>query len=272
MIRTWLFVPGHEPYKIRKALASGADAVIIDWEDAVPQDQKEQARTTTQTELAQAETSSYVVIRVNSPKSAWFAEDLPFLKALKVSALMVPKADDPTEIRDLATANVPLIPLIESGLGVELAFVLAQAHPLVERLAFGPLDLLADLGAHWTPGGEALSYARARLVIAARAGGLLGMIDGIYPNLADLAGLRKETELARILGCEGKMLLHPKQLAVVRDVFRPTEEEIKRARLIIQAAEEAARTSHTVVQLDGMFIDPPVVRRAYQTLQETDEV
>lgn len=185
---------------------------------------------------------------------------------------MVPKTEDPAEVEAVASAGMPIIPLIESAIGVEQAFALAQAHPLVERLALGPLDFLADIGARWTPQGEALSYARTRLVVAARAAGLDGMIDGVYPHLTDLEGLRQEAALARTLRCAGKLLLHPRQIEVVHEVFQPTREEIEQARLIVRAAQEATLSKQVAIQVEGLFIDPPVVRRAYQTLQALGEV
>ncbi|HEY0753801.1 MAG TPA: aldolase/citrate lyase family protein [Ktedonobacteraceae bacterium] len=165
-------MPGHEPDKIRKALASSADVVIIDWEDAVPLEQKPEARTRTQEVLVQTQTACRVTIRVNGPRSPWLADDLSLLKDLPVSAIIAPKIEQPAEVHALATARVPIIPLIESGLGVEQAFAIASAHPLVERLTLGPLDFLADLQAHWTPEGQALFYARSRLLVAGRAAGL----------------------------------------------------------------------------------------------------
>ena len=271
MRNTWLFVPGHEPHKIRKALSSNADVIIIDWEDGVPHDQKEEAHRQTRAALA-ITPPGHVVVRINSPKTSWYADDLLVIKALHVSAIMVPKAEDPADIEAVGSAGVPIIPLIESALGVEQAFALARAHPLVERLALGPLDLLADIGARWTPQGEALSYARTRLVVAARAAGLGGMIDGVYPHLTDLEGLRQDAVLARTLGCVGKLLLHPRQIEVVHEVFQPTRQEVEQARLIVKAAQDAALSKRTAIQVEGIFIDPPVVRRAYQTLQTLGDV
>jgi citrate lyase subunit beta/citryl-CoA lyase len=272
MLRTWLFVPGHEPYKMRKALASGADVVIIDWEDAVPHDQKSEARMQTQEVLAQTITVCRVAIRINSLKSSWYADEILALKALNVAVVMVPKTEDPAMITTLAEEiNLPIVPLIESALGMEQAFAIAKAHPLVERLAFGSLDFFVDIGARWTPEGEALLYARSRLVIAGRAAGLAGMIDGVYPQLGDLAGLRTESVLAYTLGCEGKLLLHPRQIEVVREVFQPTREELERARLIIRVAQEAAAEQRAVIQFEGIFIDPPLVLWAQQVLKSVGE-
>jgi citrate lyase subunit beta/citryl-CoA lyase len=272
MRSAWLFVPGHEPYKIRKALSSPADVVIVDWEDGVPHDQKEAARRETAEVLASSTPSRRIVVRINSPKTPWFADDLPALHGIPVSAIITPKAEDPAAIDAVASAGLPIIPLVESALGVEQAFALARAHPLIERLALGPLDLLADIGARWTPQGEAISYARARLVIATRAAGLDGLIDGVYPHLTDLEGLRREATLARTVGCAGKMLLHPRQIEVVREAFQPSRQEVEQAQLIVKAAQDAAQSKRSAIQVDGLFIDPPIVRQAYQTLQSLGEM
>lgn len=274
MNATWLFVPGHEPRKLRKALLSAADVVIVDWEDGVPLDQKDAARHQTRELLAQRTAPRQVVVRVNGLTTPWWDDDLRIARSLNPTAVMVPKAEDPAAIAAAAALGMPIIPLVESALGLEQAVALGRAHPLVTHLALGPLDLLADLGARWTPQGEALWYARARLVVAARAAGLDGMIDGVYPDLADLDGLRHDAQSARTLGCTGKMVLHPRQIEVVREAFQPTSAEIQQARAIIEAAQDAARAHRAALQVNGLFVDPPVVRRAHQILQSlpaTDE-
>jgi citrate lyase subunit beta/citryl-CoA lyase len=241
MLRTWLFVPGHEPDKMCKALASSADVVIIDWEDAVPPNQKQEAQMQTQEVFAQAMTPCRVAIRMNRLKSPWSGDDLLTLKNLTVAAIMVPKTEDPAEIFALA-ADVPMIPLRESALDVEQAFAIARAHTLIERL-----------------------------VIAGRVAGLTGKIDGVYPRLSDVEGLRKESVLAYTLGCEGKQVLHPRQIEVVNEACQSTGEEITRARLVIRVAQEAATERCAAIQIEGIFIDPPVVRWAHQTLQAIGE-
>lgn len=270
-MRTWLFVPGHESRKVQKALTSDADAVIIDWEDAVPAGQKEAARAATAEVLATVHSRPRLVIRVNSPRSGLCESDLTVLADLPAAAVMLPKVDDPADVRAVASLGLPIIPMIESAVGLERAYEIAACHPQVERLAFGSLDFLADIAARWTIEGEALLYARSRIVIAGRAAQRDGPIDGVYPRLHDLDGLRREAQLARSLGFAGKQLIHPEQIAVVEEVFSPTAEEIEQARAILKAYQEALAANRAATTAGTTFIDPPVVRRAEQVLRQAGE-
>jgi citrate lyase subunit beta / citryl-CoA lyase len=262
-MRTWLFVPGHDTHKVQKALHTAADVVIVDWEDAVPPERKREARAITRSILTQESPSPRCVIRINSRHDPAFADDIALLAKLPISAVLLPKAAGPDDVMDLAGAvRQPIIPLIESALGVESAFAIARAHPQVERLAFGSLDFLADLGVRWQPQDPASQYARARIAIASRAAGLAGPIDTVYPQLDDDDGLRRDAGTARALGFVGKFLIHPTQIGVVRDVFAPTPDEVRQATEIIQAFQQARSQGQAAVRVGGTFIDPPVVRWA----------
>ncbi|HEU5099906.1 MAG TPA: CoA ester lyase [Roseiflexaceae bacterium] len=266
-MRTWLFVPGHDSYKLHKALRSAADAVIVDWEDAVPPERKQEARALAGTILAQPPASPRCVIRMNGRHDPEFDADLAALALIPISAILLPKVGDPSDVIDLSHAIEPaIIPIIESALGVEAAFAIAKAHPRVERLAFGSLDFLADLGVQWAPHDPASQYARARIAIAGRAAGLEGPIDTVYPQLNDDDGLRRDAASARACGFVGKFLLHPAQIPIVREVFSPTPEELAQATAIIAAFQEARSRGESAVRLDGKFIDPPVVRWAQQMI------
>jgi citrate lyase subunit beta / citryl-CoA lyase len=200
---------------------------------------------------------------MNSRHDPAFADDLAMLAELPVSGVLLPKAAGADDVIELTgTISQPIIPIIESALGVESAFAIAKAHPQVERLAFGSLDLLADLGVQWAPQDPASQYARARVTIAGRAAGLAGPIDTVYPQLDDDEGLRRDAAAARALGFAGKFLLHPAQIGVVRDVFAPTPDEIRKATEIMQAFQQARSRGEAAVRVGGTFIDPPVVRWA----------
>lgn len=266
-VRAWLFVPGDDAHKIRKALASPADRVIVDWEDGVPPRQREAARAITAAQLAEDPAPGRVVVRVNGARASEHRADLEALTRLPVAAVMLPKAERPDDVARLAEeSGRAVVPLIESALGVEQATLIAGAHARVERLGFGPLDFLADVGGQWSPQGEALHYARARLVVASRAAAIPGPIDGVYPLLNDPDGLRHDALTGRRMGFAGKMLLHPAQIAVVREVFAPTPDEIAQAERIVRAFAAAAAANRAVVSVDGRFVDPPVVRWAEQIL------
>jgi citrate lyase subunit beta / citryl-CoA lyase len=266
-MRTWLFVPGHDAHKVQKALRTAADVVIVDWEDAVPPERKPEARATTRSIITQEFSSPRCVVRVNSRHDPAFADDIAMLTDLPVSGVLLPKVADPDEVIDLAGAiRQPIIPIIESAIGVESAFAIAKAHPQVERLAFGSLDFLADLGVQWAPQDPASQYARARVAIASRAAGRVGPIDTVYPQLNDDDGLRRDAVAARALGFVGKFLLHPAQISLVRDVFAPTPDELRKATEIMHAFQQARSRGEAAVRVGGTFIDPPVVRWAEQIL------
>lgn len=266
-MRTWLFVPGHDARKVQKALHSTADAVIIDWEDAVPFERKAEARAVTGSVLGQAAARMRCVVRVNGTHDPHFRDDVAALGELPIQAVMLPKVADPAEVINLARdVEQPIIPLIESALGIERAFAIAQAHAHIERLAFGALDFVADVGATWSLDNAAIQYARARIAIAGRAAGLAGAIDSVYPQLGDDDGLRQDALAARAVGFVGKTLIHPAQIAIAREVFGPTPDERARAAAIMQAFREGSARGEAAIRMGNVFIDPPVVRWAEQVL------
>lgn len=266
-MRTWLFVPGHDARKVQKALESTADAVIIDWEDAVPWERKAEARAVTCAVLGQVAPRLRCVVRVNSTHDPHFEDDVAALGELPIQAVMLPKVADSAEVISLARdVEQPIIPMVESALGIERAFAIAQAHAHIERLAFGALDFMADLGATWSLDNAAIQYARARIVVASRAAGLAGAIDGVYPQLGDDDGLRQDALAARALGFVGKTLLHPAQIPIAREVFGPTADERARAAAIIEAFREGNARGEAAIRMGNVFIDPPVVRWAEQVL------
>ena len=266
-MKTWLFVPGNEPHKLRNALASLADVVIICWEDAVAANQRDAAREVTRATLADVSTRPRVVLRINSAKTADYPKDIAALDGLPVSAIMLAKVSEPGELQHLASLGRPILPLIESALGVENAFQIAKAHPLVERLVMGTMDLMADLWAQWEPDGISFQYSRSRVLNAGRAAGLAGSIDGVYPLINDLDGLHQEAMTARKLGFVGKLLIHPRQIDVVQKVFTPSPEEIEEARLTIATFGEAVAAGRSAIRIGDRMVDPPMIIWAQNILR-----
>ncbi len=269
-MKTWLFVPGHNAYMLNKALQSDADVIIVDWEDAVPENQKEQARAVVSEVLHQNQPKPRLVLRINSTRTHHYANDLIALQKLPVAAIMLSKTEEPAEVQDLAQLGLPIIPLIESAYSIENSFQIARAHPLVERLILGAMDLIADMGAEWQPDGEALQYIRSRMLIAGRAAKLQGSIDSVYPRLNDAAGLRQETITARRLGFEGKLVIHPQQIEVVREVFTPTPEQVEQAHQTIKAFDKAVATGRSAIRISDEFIDPPMIIWAHNILRRAN--
>ena len=260
-VRSWLYVPGHRPDRVAKALVSGADAVVIDLEDAVPPALKAQARATTLDVLSRRVPGPQVWVRVNAAETKWGQDDLAALVGSQVDGLRMPRAQDPELVADAARlTGLPLQLLLETALGLRRAPELAQAHSLVSGLGLGEADLSADLGLVDDAG---LAWARGWLVVAARSSGLPSPVQSVWTNVSDLDGLRRSTEVGRAMGFVGRSVVHPRQLPVVHDVFTPSGAAVAIALAVLEAADHAALSGEVaVLDRDGRFIDAAVVARA----------
>jgi citrate lyase subunit beta / citryl-CoA lyase len=250
--RSYLFVPGNRPERFAKAVASGAGAVILDLEDAVPPEAKADARNAVCNWLSQHENAAWV--RINGADTEFFEEDLRALAAVAVPGVVLPKAEAPLGL------GMPVIPLIESAAGLWNVLQVARG-PRVERLAFGSVDFQLDAGIQGD--GEALLYARSQLVLASRIARLASPIDGVTVQIGDTARLAQDVARARDLGFGAKLCIHPNQIDPVERGFAPTEEERRWAQAVVGAFEQARGSA---VRLEGKLIDPPVVERARRLL------
>jgi citrate lyase subunit beta/citryl-CoA lyase len=252
-----LFVPADRPERFAKAAASGADAVIIDLEDAVPAASKEAARAA----LATALPAAQVIVRVNAIGTSWHDGDIDLIHRLGAVGVMLPKAEDPEAVASLAhrlRGHRHLIALVETALGVHRAIDIAAVHG-VTQLAFGPADYQNDVGCGDAP--EALLLARSTLVLASRLAWIAAPLDGPCFDFRDAAKTAEEARYARTLGFGGKLCIHPNQVPWVKEAFRPTDAEIAWARRVV-----ATEGSGGAANLDGTMIDAPVVARARRIL------
>ncbi|WP_405879147.1 CoA ester lyase [Streptomyces sp. NBC_01136] len=264
---TWLYAPGDHPEVVAKALVSGADIVLIDLEDAVAPHRKEYARTAT-AELLSAPPPVPVHVRVNALDGPLAEADLKALSPLPgLSGLRLPKVTSPSDVVHVAEraapaegGAIPLYTLLETALGVERAFTIASAHPAVRGIGLGEADLRADLGVREDAG---LDWARARVVVAARAAGLAPPAQSIYPDIRDLEGLAASCAHGRTLGFLGRAAIHPRQLPVIERAYLPTPAEIETAEVIVEAA---ATEPGAQALPDGRFVDAAVVAGARRTL------
>ncbi|GAA1815756.1 CoA ester lyase [Actinomadura chokoriensis] len=260
--RSWLYVPGDRPDRIGKALASGADAVILDLEDAVAPGAKRDARRTVLETLA-AGHAAYV--RINAPGTPDGADDLALLATAPAApaGVRVPKCEHPDDLRRAADAlGVPVFPVLESALGVENALLLATAHPLVAGISLGEADLAADLR---VAGGDALAWPRSRVVVAARAAGLPSPPQSVWTAVRDLEGLRADTLAGRRAGFFGRSVIHPAQLPAVHEACVPDPDEVAWARgLMDRLADRGGVEGDGAAWIDssGRFVDKAVVERA----------
>ncbi|PXY25895.1 CoA ester lyase [Prauserella sp. PE36] len=255
--RSWLYVPGDRPERIAKALASDADAVILDLEDAVAPAAKAEARRTVVATLAEGRRA---YVRVNATNSPHGTADLAALAAEPgaLAGVRLPKCEDPGELRRVAdTLGVPVYPVLESALGVENAFALATAHPLVAGISLGEADLAADLR---VTGGEGLAWPRSRVVVAARAAGLPSPVQSVWTAVRDLDGLRADTEQGRRAGFFGRSVIHPAQIPVVHEACAPDAEDVAWARSLVDAVSENDEAAW--IDASGRFVDKAIVERA----------
>ncbi len=262
--RSLLFVPGSRPDRFVKAAASGADNVIIDLEDAVAPDGKDAARTAAVDYLR----GSTALVRINAVDTPWYADDVAALaEATELVGIILPKAASVDAVQALVAAlpqGTPVLLLIESALGVRDAGRLAEVSG-VSRLLFGNLDFALDAGISASSAEQTeLRYVRSALVVASRAAGLPGPVDGVHPDVSDPEGLRATAGRARDLGFTGSLCIHPTQIEVVHAAFRPTEDELEWARRVL-AADDA-----NAVLVDGQMIDKPRWELARRLLRAAD--
>ncbi len=264
MKRSYLFVPGNRPERFAKAIASGAGAVILDLEDAVPPEGKPAARDAVCQWLRDNGGAGWV--RVNGTDTEFFEDDVRALAGIPLGGVMLPKAESAAQLQRLAgliaAPALPVIPLVESAIGLWNALEIARAAQ-VDRLAFGSIDFQLDAGIQGED--EALLYARSRLVIVSRIARIASPADGVTVQIGDAAQLERDVARARALGFGAKLCIHPNQIAAVERGLAPSEADLRWARAVIDASDRAAGSA---VRLDGKLIDLPVVERARRMLAD----
>ena len=262
----FLFVPGTRPERFNKALDSGANAVVLDLEDAVPEEDKELARNAIRTAWPtfSAEQKNRLVIRSNSPGSKFYAADLILAQKLKVACILIPKSESQDQINGAALVlpNTAIIPMIETAIGLDQLREIANSNQVI-RLALGNLDLQADLGMVCDQDETQLQTARYQIVLASRLAQIAPPIDGVTPSTDDVERINRDAQRAKAMGFGGKLCIHPKQVALVQSAFMPSQEELAWAQRVIDA-DQASKGG--AVKLDGRMIDRPVVLLAQRTL------
>ena len=265
--RSFLFVPGNRPERFAKALASGADAVIVDLEDAVPLDAKDVARAALLSAWAafDAGQRARLLVRVNPAGTPWHEADLAALANLPgLGALMLPKAENPEQVEHAFMASgVPVLPLIESAEGVGQMDGIARAQGVL-RLGLGHIDLQADLGMRCGPDEAELAPIRLAMVVASRRAHLPAPVDGVTTATTDAQVLAQDAQRSRRFGLGAKLCIHPAQVAGVHQALAPTEAECAWAQRVLAAESAAGGGAFSV---DGKMVDPPVLLLARHILQ-----
>ncbi|MDO6822771.1 CoA ester lyase [Marinobacter sp. 1_MG-2023] len=262
--KTMLFVPASRPERIAKAFASGAEAIIVDLEDAVPAEAKEAARQALDDFLNEHDGPG-IYVRINARGTTFFEEDLALCSRQdRVIGIMLSKAESAQDIDGVATACKPVVPLIESAKGL-VAINSIAASPAVNRLSYGGLDLCHDLGIEGnTSGAETImDQCRYQILVSSRAAGLLPPIETVFPDFDDKEALLARVQRARNMGFSGMLCIHPKQVATVQSGFAPAQEQVEWAQQVIYAAE----SSNGAFKVDGQMVDAPVIAMAKIILQ-----
>ncbi|WP_449434894.1 HpcH/HpaI aldolase/citrate lyase family protein [Pseudomonas putida] len=262
-VKSALFVPGSRPERFAKALSTGADKIIVDFEDAVEEALKSQARENLAVYLT-TNPHANVIVRINASDHQENQNDLDLCSRFpQISAILLPKAESAEQVRHAASKGKRIWPLIESAKGLENLAVIA-AVPGVERLTYGALDLGLDLGlrAQSAAASRIFDQVRYQILVSTARSQLASPLDTVYPHLSNLEGLAAFARDALDMGFGGMLCLHPSQVGIVNEVFEPTAEEIEWARKVVAAAEGAPGA----FRLDGKMVDAPVIAAARRLL------
>ena len=269
--RSRLFIPGNNPRMIQTAKVFAPDVIILDLEDSVAPENKDEARILVKNALKHVDFGkSEMTIRVNTLEEGG-ADDLKIINE-KVSAIVMPKVESAEDVEAMCNAlqgiedrlgrlgEIEIIATIESAKGLLNAEEIASA-PRVTALAFGAEDYTRDVGGERTKDGYETLFARSMIVAAAKAAGIQAL-DTVYSDVNDLEGLYEDTIRSRRMGFDGRSAIHPSQVDIIHRAYTPSPEDIEWARQVISALEEGKKAGTGAVSLNGRMIDRPVAKRA----------
>ena len=273
-----MFVPGNNPAMMQDAFIYGPDSIMLDLEDSVAMAEKDAARLLVYNALRTVDYGdTEMVVRINPLSTPYGKKDVEAVVKAGVHVVRMPKTETAEEVHEVereierveaelgCVGRTKIMAAIESALGVVNAYAIATASPRMMGIALGAEDYCANLQTQRSPEGMELLLARQTIVVAARAAGI-DALDTVYSNLNDMETFRKEVELIKTLGFDGKSIINPRQIQVVNEVFAPTAKAIEKARAIIAAIKEAEARGSGVVSLNGKMVDRPVVIRAQRTI------
>jgi citrate lyase subunit beta/citryl-CoA lyase len=283
-LRSFLFAPGNHARRVEKALSLDADAMILDLEDAVATAEKRATRDAVIAALTRPR-RALLYVRVNAVDTEFCYGDFAAIVRPGLDGVILPKVESAA---GLATADwllaqlereqglmpraIDLVPIIETARGLNQIDAILAAGARVKRVAFGAGDFTLDVNMAWSRGEAELAYARAKIVTASRAAGIEAPFDTVWVDLADGEGLEASARTALGFGFQGKMCIHPNQIAVVNRVFTPSEMEIAFAERVVAAFARAEAEGSAAIQLDGKFIDYPILYRAQRVLEKIEAI
>lgn len=284
VFRSFLFAPANHARRREKAFTLGADAVILDLEDACAVSEKAASRPLV-LEALRAKRDCLGYVRVNALSTPFAHDDLREVVRPGLDGIVLPKAESAANIaaadeliariereQGLGSGAVDLVPIVESALGMVNLREIVRASRRVKRVAFGAADYTNDLRLTWTRDELELLPHRAQIVVESRAAGLEAPIDTVWADVKDAEGFAQSAARARGLGFQGKLCIHPEQVEVVNRAFTPSESEVARAQRIVDAFAEAEARGSSAIQLDGQFIDYPVMYAARRVVETAREI
>ncbi len=278
ILRSLLFVPGNNARRVEKALGLTADAVILDLEDAVAAAEKPAARVCVAAALAQPR-RCLAYVRINALGTAWCYRDLVEIVRPGLDGIILPKAESASDVRTIdwimgelerergiERGSIDLIPIIETGRGLAAIDEICASGGRLRRVVFGAADFTLDMNMQWTRDETELAQARAAIVLASRVAGIEPPLDTVWARLQDVDGLRASVLTSLRTGFQGRMCIHPDQIAIVHEIFTPSDEECARAEKVVAAFEQAEREGLASIRVDGQFVDYPIVEKARRTV------
>jgi citrate lyase subunit beta / citryl-CoA lyase len=283
-LRSFLFAPGNHARRVEKALSLQADAVILDLEDAVATAEKRTTRDAVIAALTRPR-RPLLYVRVNAVDTEFCYGDLAAIVRPGLDGIILPKVESAGGLatvdwllaqiereHGLVSRAIELIPIIETARGLNQIDAILASGTRVKRVAFGAGDFTLDVNMAWSRNEAELTYARAKIATASRAAGIEAPLDTVWIDLADEEGLEASARTALGFGFQGKMCIHPNQIAVVNRVFTPSEAEIALAERVVAAFARAEAEGSAAIQLDGKFIDYPIVYRAQRVLEKMEAI
>lgn len=278
LFRSLIFVPGNNPRFLEKAKKLQADIVCFDLEDSVPNQEKENARKLIKSALkTRSEYKASIFVRTNSPASGKIANDLKEVIQKGIDGIVVPKVNNVFEVKNIEKQisklensrklkDIQLVPSIESTEGVVNTYAISSFSKRIHAVVFGVFDLLNDLGIEYTKDSEGAKYSRAKIPVDARAAGV-SAIDGIWQDLNDIKGLKRDCKIGKSLGYSGKSVIHPDQIEIVHKLFHPNKSEIAWAKKVCDVYQKSTKTGKGATTVDGKMIDEVHYKQAKALLE-----